>query len=79
MKKNPPKKKDIVIKMQVSDMDDIGFALTMVANQLKTGVPFNEFTSGSSIVSFTMDFVEFSDYEEKEIDGVWYRIIKSRI
>lgn len=79
MKKNAPKKKNIVINMQVSDINDISFALTLISNQLKSGVPFNEFTSGTSIVSFTMDFIEFSDYEEKEIDGVWYRVMKSRI
>jgi hypothetical protein len=79
MKKFAPKKKKIIINMQVSDMNDVGFAMTMISNQLKSGLQYNEFTSGSCIVNFTMDFAEFSDYEEKEIDGVWYRIIKSRI
>jgi hypothetical protein len=79
MKKFAPKKKNIIIKMQVSNINDVGFAMTMISNQLKNGLQYNEFKSGSCIVSFTMDFDEFSDYEEKEIDGVWYRIIKSRI
>lgn len=79
MKKPPMKKKDIIIKIQIEDINDVSGALTMTANQLKNGTQYNEFTSGSAVVSVSMEFAEYTDFEEKEIDGVWYRIFKSRM
>ena len=79
MKKHPFKKKEIIIKMQVEDISDVSSTLTMLSHQLMNGTQFNEFRNGSAVVSYSMEFMQKSDFKEIEIDGVWFQVIKSRI
>jgi hypothetical protein len=79
MKKHPFKKKEIIIKMQVEDIADISSTLTILSHQLMNGTQVNEFTNGSAVVSYSMEFIQKSDFKEIEIDGVWFQVIKSKI
>ena len=79
MKKYPFKKKEIIIKMQVEDIEDISSTLTMLSHQLMNGTQVNEFRNGSAVVSYSMEFIQKTDFKEIEIDGVWFQIIKSRM
>lgn len=79
MKKYPFKKKEIIIKMQVEDIADVSSTLTMLSHQLMNGTQVNEFTNGSAVLSYSMEFIQKSDFKEIEIDGVWFQVIKSRM
>jgi hypothetical protein len=79
MKKHPYKKKEIIIKIQIEDISEISSTLTMVSHQLINGTQMNEFRSGSAVVSYSMEFMQKSDFKEIEIDGVWFHVIKSRM
>ena len=79
MKKQPYKKKEIIIKMQVEDIADVSSTLTMLSHQLLNGTQFNEFRNGSAVVSYSMEFMKKTDFKEIEIDGVWFHVIKSKI
>lgn len=71
------KKKEISIKIQIDDISDIQSTLTMLSNQLLNGNQYNEFKNQSSYVTYSMEYIDKSDYKEIEIDGVWHQISKS--
>jgi very-short-patch-repair endonuclease len=71
------KKKEISIKIQIDDISDIQSTMTMLSNQLLNGSQYNEFKNQSSLVTYSMEYIDKSDYKEIEIDGVWHQVIKS--
>lgn len=71
------KKKEISIKIQIDDISDIQSTLTMLSNQLVNGNQYNEFKNQSSYVTYSMEYIDKSDYKEIEIDGVWHQVRKS--
>lgn len=71
------KKKEISIKIQIDDISDIQSTLTMLSNQLLNGNQYNEFKNQSSYVTYSMEYIDKSDYKEIQIDGVWHQISKS--
>lgn len=77
--KKPKKKKQIRIVIDFTEMEDISPTFTRICNQILHGQPVNEFNEGSAIIRFEFEYLEKSDYIEKEIDGVWFQIVKSKI
>ena len=71
------KKKEISIKIQIDDISDIQSTLTMLSNQLLNGNQYNEFKNQSSYVTYSMEYIDKSDYKEIQIDGVWHQVSKS--
>ena len=71
------KKKEISIKIQIDDISDIQSTLTMLSNQLLNGNQYNEFKNQSSFVTYSMEYIDKSDYNEIQIDGVWHQVRKS--
>jgi hypothetical protein len=71
------KKKEISIKIQIDDISDIQSTMTMLSNQLLNGSQYNEFKNQSSLVTYSMEYIDKSDYKEIEIDGVWHQVRKS--
>jgi hypothetical protein len=77
--KTPKKKKQIRIVIDFTEMEDISPTFTRIMHQIQHGQSINEFNEGSAIIRFEFEYLEKSDYIEKEIDGVWCQIIKSKI
>ena len=71
------KKKEISIKIQIDDISDIQSTLIMLSNQLLNGNQYNEFKNQSSFVTYSMEYIDKSDYNEIQIDGVWHQVRKS--
>ena len=71
------KKKEILVKIQIDDISDIQSTMTMLSNQLLNGSQYNEFKNQSSFVTYSMEYIDKSDYKEIEIDGVWHQVMKS--
>lgn len=71
------KKKEILIKIEIDDISDIKSTLNMISNQLINGSQYNEFKNQSSFITYSMEYMDKSDYQEIQIDGIWYQVKKS--
>jgi len=69
------------VEMQIvfRDHTDFGLAMVKIKNSIQSGIQIDEFTLDTATASFQFDFLEHANFIEREIDGIWYRIIKSKI
>lgn len=77
--KSTKKLKQISIQIQFREHVDFGLILNQIKHMVANGVEFDEFTIDSANANFKFEFIEKSEYIEREIDGVWFQIIKSSI
>jgi hypothetical protein len=73
------KKKEINVRILIDDINDLKQGLIQLNEQLQNGTQVNEFHFQTCAITFEIDFIEKSDFTEKQIDGVWFRIYKSKI
>jgi hypothetical protein len=72
-------KKEINVRILIDDINDLKQGLIQLNEQLQNGTQVNEFHFQTCAITFEMDYIEKSDFIEKQIDGVWFRIYKSKI
>ncbi len=80
MNKPEFKNKRIKITLDVKSPIDIKGALLHIANQIVIEGEFigvGKYQTGSYF--YELEYTEYSDFTEVEIEGVWYRIYKSNI
>jgi hypothetical protein len=58
---------------------DLKQALLKVIEQIDKGENIIEIKVLSANVGAYLEYLEKSEYTEKEINGVWYQIVKSKI
>jgi hypothetical protein len=75
------KKKRLKIDIEFLDFFELKSILLEIDKQVKEGVEFNEsaYTEKNSSYSFYFEYIDKSDFTEKEIDGKLTLIYKSRI
>jgi hypothetical protein len=73
------KKKEINVRILIDDINDLKQGLIQLNEQLQNGTQVNEFHFQTCAITFEIDFIEKSDFIEKQIDGVWFRVYKSKI
>lgn len=79
MKTGLKKNKKILIEIDILDINDIRPALNKLANEFVNGTQIVETQVFSAIVRGQMDFEVYENFEEKQINGVWCRVYKSKI
>jgi hypothetical protein len=73
------KLKQINIQIQFRELHDLTNVFHELKNQINDGNEFGEFHHETSSVQFTMEFLEKTNYIEKQIDGVWYCVFQPKI
>lgn len=73
------KLKRVQIQIVFRDHTDLGLAMVKIKNSIQSGIQIDEFTFDTATGSFQFEFLEHSNFIEREIDGIWFRIIKSKI
>ena len=75
--KSTKKLKKISIEIQFRENLDFGLVLNNIKQMVAEGVEFDEFTIDSANANFKFEFLEKSEYIERQIDGIWFQVIKS--
>ena len=77
------KLKRIKIEADFKDFDDLRIMFKQILENAEEGIPFSyEAPFGNGVKSkyqFTLDFVDKTPWQEKEIDGTVHCVIKSRL
>jgi hypothetical protein len=79
------KMKQLDIRITFEDSEDLKQSLLSVHEMIMNGYQFNELMTFrskrnfASTISYELEYLEKSDYIEKEIDGVWYQLFKSKM
>jgi hypothetical protein len=77
--KQPYKLKQLTVNINYRDPLDLKQALLKVIEQIDKGENIIEIKVLSANVGAYLEYLEKSEYTEKEINGVWYQIVKSKI
>ena len=77
--KPPYKNKRLTISLDVKNPLDIKGALLHIVNEIYNGQPIGTGKYETGSYFYELEFTELSDFTEKEIAGVWYRIYASQI
>jgi hypothetical protein len=79
MKKTSKMKlKQINIQIQIRELIDLTNVFHQLKQQINDGNEFGEFHHETSSVHFTMEFLEQSNFIEKQIDGVWFQCFEMK-
>jgi hypothetical protein len=78
-RKKPYKLKQLTVNIQYRDPLDLKQAMLKIIEQMDKGENIIEIKVLTANVGAYLEFIEKSDYTEKEINGIWYQIIKSSI
>lgn len=79
------KKKQLDIRITFEDSNDLKQSLLAIHEMIMNGYHYNEFITFrsqrnfASSISYKLEYLEKSDYIEKQIDGIWYQVFKSQI
>lgn len=73
------KLKQLTINIQFREPLDLKQALLNIVEEIENGNNIVEKKILSANVGAYLDFIEKSDYEEKQINGVWCQVFKSKI
>lgn len=79
IKKPTYKLKQLSINIHYRDPLDLKQVLLKIVEEMENGNNIIETKILSANVGAYLEFIEKSDYEEKQINGVWYQVIKSKI
>ena len=77
--KSTKKLKRCWIEIQFREPIDFGLVMNEIKHRVNNGEQIGEFKIDSANGSFTHEFIEKSNYIEKQIDGVWFRIYESKM
>ena len=73
------KLKQLTINIQYREPLDLKQALFKIVEEMENGNNIVEKKILSANVGAYLEFIEKSDYEEKQINGVWCQVFKSKI
>lgn len=73
------KTKRVTMEIEVKDLKDLHVITWQMVNNLINGVEYYQNEWKSNKYWCQMEFVQKSDFIEKQIDGKYYRIYKSNI
>lgn len=73
------KLKSVKIEINYRDPFDLKQALLKVIEKFETGGQITEFEHLTAEVKATLNYLEWSNFDEQEINGIWCRVFKSKI
>ena len=71
------KHKKILIEIILTDLDDLQSCLSEIKDKIYEGQEYQNGKVFTASYNGSIAFLESSDFIEKEIDGVFYRIFKT--
>lgn len=72
------KKKKITIEIEISDISDISLILNDLNSEITQGNDSKFELTDKFNYKYKMEYMHKTEYIEKEIDGTYYQIIKSK-
>lgn len=73
------KLKRLSLQIDYRDPLDLKQSIIEVLKRIENGQPYFETNVLSANIVCNFEFIEQSEFEEKQINGVWYRVIKNKI